>query len=39
MLKRLLSKENLTALLLALLFLAVLIATTDQAPEWIYQGF
>ena len=39
MLKRLLSKENLTALLLALLILAVFIATTDQAPEWIYQGF
>jgi hypothetical protein len=39
MLKRRLSQENLTALLLALLILAVVIAATDQAPEWIYQGF
>ena len=39
MLKRLLTQENITALLLALLILAVIIATVDQAPEWIYQGF
>ncbi len=39
MLKRLFSQENLTALLLALLILAVVIAATGQAPEWIYQGF
>ncbi len=39
MLKRLFTQENLTALLLALLILAVVIATVDQAPEWIYQGF
>jgi hypothetical protein len=39
MLKRLLSHENITALLLALLILAVVIATVDQAPEWIYQGY
>ena len=39
MLKRLFTQENLTALLLALLILAVVIAAVDQAPEWIYQGF
>lgn len=33
------SRENLLALLLCLIIIATLIATADQAPEWIYQGF
>ena len=38
-LNRLLSRENLYALLLCLLILALLLLTTDSAPQWIYQGF
>lgn len=37
--EKLLSKENLWALLLCLIIVAVLIATTDSTPSWIYQGF
>jgi hypothetical protein len=33
------SRENLYALLLCLILIAILILTTDQAPQWIYQGF
>jgi hypothetical protein len=33
------SPENLYALLLCLILIAILILTADQAPEWIYQGF
>jgi hypothetical protein len=33
------SRENLYALLLCLLLIAILILTVDQAPQWIYQGF
>jgi hypothetical protein len=33
------TKENLYALLLALLIIALLITTADQSPDWIYQGF
>jgi hypothetical protein len=36
---RLLSRENLWALLLCLIVIAVLILTADSAPLWIYQGF
>jgi hypothetical protein len=38
-LMRLLSRENLLALLLCLLLIALVIMTTDSAPQWIYQGF
>jgi len=38
-LKRILSKENLWALLLALIILVLLVVTTSTAPLWIYQGF
>ena len=34
-----LTRENLYALLLCLLLLALIIVTTDAAPTWIYQGF
>ena len=27
------------AILLTLIILALVIITTDQAPQWIYQGF
>jgi hypothetical protein len=37
--RRLASRENLCALLLCLLLIAILIVTADQAPQWIYQGF
>lgn len=39
LLRRLFSRENLYALLLCLLLIALLILTADQAPQWIYQGF
>lgn len=37
--RRLFSRQNLYALLLCLIVLAVIIMTTDSAPLWIYQGF
>jgi len=33
------SRQNLYALILCLVVLAVIILTTDSAPQWIYQGF
>lgn len=36
---RIFSRENLYALLLCLALIAILIMTTSQAPQWIYQGF
>jgi len=39
MLRKIFSRENLYALLLCLILIAILIMTTDQAPVWIYQGF
>lgn len=38
-LRRLASRENLLAVLLCLIAIALLIATADQSPQWIYQGF
>ena len=37
--RRILSRENLLALLLALIILALIIFTASTAPLWIYQGF
>jgi len=37
--RRLFSRENLFALLLALILVALVIATAETAPLWIYQGF
>lgn len=37
--KRLFSRENLIALALCVIAILVIIATTDSAPQWIYQGF
>lgn len=39
MLRRLFSRQNLYALLLCVIVIAVIIMTADQAPTWIYQGF
>ncbi len=43
MLKKLYStvfnRENLLALLLALILVALVIFTADASPAWIYQGF
>jgi len=33
------SRENMLALLLALIMIALLIFTKDTTPTWIYQGF
>ena len=38
-LTRLFSRENLVALALCLILIALVIATADNAPQWIYQGF
>jgi len=39
MLRRLLRRENVIALILCLIVIAVIVMTADQAPLWIYQGF
>jgi hypothetical protein len=33
------NRENLWALVLCLIVIAVLVLTADSAPLWIYQGF
>jgi hypothetical protein len=37
--KRVFSRENLWALALALMLIALVIFTADSTPLWIYQGF
>jgi hypothetical protein len=37
--ERLLTRENLLAVLLCLLVILLLIVAADSAPQWIYQGF
>jgi hypothetical protein len=39
LLARLVKRENLYALLLCLIVIALVIMTSDQTPLWIYQGF
>jgi hypothetical protein len=39
LLRRIFSRENLWALVLCLIVIAVIIFTADSAPLWIYQGF
>jgi hypothetical protein len=39
MIKRLFNRENLIALALCAALILLVIATTDSAPQWIYQGF
>jgi hypothetical protein len=33
------TRENLVALALCLILIALVIVTADSAPQWIYQGF
>ncbi|RCK76358.1 MAG: hypothetical protein ANABAC_0509 [Anaerolineae bacterium] len=39
MLSRLFSRENIYAVLLCLMLIALFVLTADLAPAWIYQGF
>jgi hypothetical protein len=39
MFKRLLSRENVWALLLCLILVCLVITTAGTSPQWIYQGF
>lgn len=36
---RLFSRENLAALAICLILVVIVILTSDDAPQWIYQGF
>ena len=36
---RVFTRENLAALALCFILIALVIATADNAPQWIYQGF
>jgi len=38
-LKRIFTPENVLALVLVLIVIALIIFTTDDSPNWIYQGF
>jgi hypothetical protein len=37
--KRLLTPENLWAIVLFLIAVALIVLTTEDSPNWIYQGF
>lgn len=37
--RHLFTRETALALALCLMVLALIIATTDAGPQWIYQGF
>ncbi len=39
MIQKIFTRENLYALLLCLILIAIIVLTVDQAPQWIYQGF
>ncbi|HSM70149.1 MAG TPA: hypothetical protein VK851_01270 [Anaerolineales bacterium] len=38
-LKKIISPENIWAFVLFLIVAALIIITTDDSPNWIYQGF
>jgi hypothetical protein len=38
-LRRIFSRENLLALFLCLILIALVIATATNIPTWIYQGY
>ncbi|MDX1377871.1 MAG: hypothetical protein R3307_03405 [Anaerolineales bacterium] len=38
-LKKIISPENIWAFMLFLIVVALIIITTDDSPNWIYQGF
>jgi hypothetical protein len=33
------TRENIYAVLLCIILIAILILTADASPQWIYQGF
>jgi len=37
--KRIFTRENILALLLCLILIALVVFTADSSPTWIYQGF
>ena len=37
--RKIFSRENLLALLLCLILILTIVSTSDQSPNWIYQGF
>ncbi len=37
--KRILTPENVWALILFLIIVLLVVLTVDQSPAWIYQGF
>lgn len=37
--RRIVSRENMLALALALIVIALIVFTADVTPNWIYQGF
>lgn len=39
MIRILFTRENLLAVLLCLIMIALIIFTADTSPTWIYQGF
>jgi hypothetical protein len=39
LLRRIFSKENLWALVLAIALMLLVVVTADSSPLWIYQGF
>jgi hypothetical protein len=39
MIRRLFSRENIYALLLCLILIALVVLTASQSPQWIYLGF
>lgn len=39
LLLRLLTRENLIALAVCLMLIALVVLTADSSPQWIYQGF
>jgi hypothetical protein len=39
MLRRIFNRENLYALAVCLILIAIVVMTADQSPQWIYQGF
>jgi hypothetical protein len=39
LLRSLCTRENLYAVLLCIILIALLIMTADTSPQWIYQGF
>jgi len=39
LISKFISRQNLYALLICLILIAIVILTSSQAPQWIYQGF